>query len=144
MNLTLGNTFPRTWKRFNALHIAAAAAIALGLSVALAAGITLGGDSASKPSGPVANGAPLSARATQNGVTYYIVDSQAEATRLDEGLAIAAAEAAQPGYESVLAERIVPVVIETPEQELQFQAALMALQQSDLNASNARIVDLRR
>jgi hypothetical protein len=144
MNLIIGNTLPRTWKRFGVQHVAAAGAIALGLSLATAAAFTLTGDSTSKPTGPVTTGVSVSAPVAANGVTtYYVVGSQAEATRIEEGMAIAALEAGTGGYESVSPERVVPVIIETPEQETQFQAMLMALQQAEYE-SGVRVVDLRR
>jgi hypothetical protein len=145
MNLTLGNTFPRTWKRFGAQHVAVAAAAAIALTLALAAGFTLTGDSGGgKPSGPVGTGSTISARAVPNDTTYYIVGSQSEATRLEEGIAIAALEAGSAGYEWISSERVIPFVIETLEQEMQFQSALMELQHANPYGSDVNVVDLRR
>jgi hypothetical protein len=77
-------------------------------------------------------------------MTYYIVGSEAEATRLEEGMAIAALETGSAGYEWISSELVISFVIETPEQEMQFQSALMELQQADPYWSNVRVVDLRR
>jgi hypothetical protein len=145
MNLTLGNTFPRTWKRFGVQHVAVAAAVAIALTLALAAGLTLTGDSGSgRPAGSVAAGSTISTRAVPNDMTYYIVGSQEEATRLEEGMAIAALEAgSQPGYQPAWAAQAVPIILETPEMEMLFQAELMALQQAGY-ATGVSVIDLRR
>ena len=146
MNLTLGNTFPRTWKRFGVRHVLAAAAAVITLTLALAAGFALTSDSGSgKPSGSAGTGPAISTRAVPNDMTYYIVGSQEEAARIEEGMAIAALEASsQPGYQPDFSQRVVPVIIESPDQQMEFQAQLMALQQSDPYWSSVRIVDLRR
>jgi hypothetical protein len=145
MNLTLGNTFPRTWKRFGVQHVAMAAAVAIALTAALAAGLTLTRDAGSdKPGSTAATDSTIATRAVPNDMTYYIVGSQAEATRVEEGMAIAALEGGAAGYEWIPPERVIPFVIETPEQELQFQSALMELQQADPYRGNVKVVDLRR
>ena len=146
MNLTLGNTFPRTWKRFGVQHVALAAAAAIALSVVLAAGFTLSGDSGGgKSTGTIGtSGARISAPAAPNDTIYYVVGSQAEATRLQDAMAIAALEAGAAGYEWVSPERIVPVIIETPDQEMQLQAMLMELQQANSYTGDVRVIDLRR
>jgi hypothetical protein len=145
MNLTLGNTFPRTWKRFGVQHVVAAGAAAIALSAALTAGLSLSDSlSGGGPAGNAATGRTVSAPAARNNMTYYIVGSLAEAARIEQGIASAAAEAWQTGYQQVAHNGLAQVVIETPEQEMQFQSALMALQQADPHASNVSIVDLRR
>jgi hypothetical protein len=145
MNLTLGDTFPRTWKRFGVQHVVAAAAAAVALTVALAAGLALtDGSGRGEPVGTAATSSSISAHGTRQAMTYYLVGSQEEATRIEEGVAIAAFEAGtQPGYQPA-SERLVPVIINTPEQETHFQAQLMAMQQSDSYWGSVRVVDLRR
>jgi hypothetical protein len=145
MNLTLGNTFPRTWKRFGVQHVVPAAAAAIALIVALAAGLTLTSDAGGgKPASSAATGSTISTRAVRSDMTYYIVGSQAEAVILEQGMAVAALEAGAAGYEWISSERVIPFVIETPEQEIQFQSALMELRQADPYWSGVRVVDLRR
>jgi hypothetical protein len=146
MNLTLGNTFPRTWKRLGVQHVVAAAASAVALTVALAAGLALTSNpGSSTKTGSAATNATISTRAAPSDLTYYIVGSQEEAARMEEGMAIAALEvSSQSGYQTLGAERAVPMIIETAEQQMQFQAQLMALQQLDPYWSSVRVVDLRR
>jgi hypothetical protein len=97
-----------------------------------------------RPASSAAARSTISTPAASSGVTYYIVGSQEEAARIEQGIATAAAEVWQTGYQQVAHNGLVQVVIETAEQEMQFQSALMALQQADPYASNVSVVDLRR
>jgi hypothetical protein len=146
MNLTLGDTFPQTWKRFGVQHVVVAVAAAIAISATLAAGLSLmDGRDRGEPVGTAATSPSISAHVARNTMTYYLVGSQEEAARMEEGMAIAALEAsAQPGYQTLWAERAVPVIIENAEQQMEFQAQLMALQQLDPYWSSVRVVDLRR
>jgi hypothetical protein len=84
MNLTIGNTFPNTWKRIKTQYVLAICGAALAISAAVGVGAwqaDFGGGSA-KPASP----AVTAAKAVPAGHTVYIVDSpeQRQAVSLDE------------------------------------------------------------
>jgi hypothetical protein len=80
MNLTIGSTFPTTWKRIKMQYVVAAAGAAIALSVAIGAGVSPLGDSSSSPA------APASTSAVQRPVlpphTVYIVSSAEQAAQM--------------------------------------------------------------
>src|SRR3990172_6879182 len=76
MNLTIGTTFPNTWKRIRMQHVSLACGLALAVGAVIGLSAWQGGGSAGPRGGSGTE--PITVASSQPVVTFYIVGSAEE------------------------------------------------------------------
>jgi len=135
MNLSIGTTFPTTWKRTKLQYAGFAAAIALAASVAVAA--WPGGGSPSATTGNPARPAAASS-VPQPETVFYIVGSQAEADTLEAAIAASGQEAAGATSEMRV------IVADPADEASRLQLSVLFAEQANGVLQNTQAIDLRQ
>ena len=135
MNLTIGTTFPNTWKRIRMQYVSLACGLALAVGAVIGLSAWQGGGSAGPSVGSGTE--PITVASSQPAVTFYIVGSAEEA----QAFYVAQQARLQPAAsQQPLA---VPIVAGSFDESALRQAAAQLLGVGEKGAAAFRIVDLR-